>query len=51
MKNRLISLLFLMASILVASICLAGCGQIGPLYLPDDDAKVVIKPASDPSPE
>jgi predicted small lipoprotein YifL len=46
MKNRLISLLFLMASI-----CLAGCGQTGPLYLPDDDAKVVIKPASDPSPE
>ena len=36
---------------LIVSLCLAGCGQTGPLYLPDDDAKVVIKPASDPSPE
>ena len=46
MNTRLITLLYLLASI-----CLAGCGQTGPLYLPDDDAKVVIKPASDPSPE
>ncbi len=30
---------------LLASLALAGCGQTGPLYLPDDDAKVVIKPA------
>jgi predicted small lipoprotein YifL len=35
----------LAALYLIASVCLAGCGQTGPLYLPDDDAKVVIKPA------
>lgn len=46
MNSRLIAV-----ACLIVSLCLAGCGQAGPLYLPDDDAKVVIKPASDPSPE
>ena len=46
MNSRLIAV-----ACLIVSLCLAGCGQTGPLYLPDDDAKVVIKPVSDPSPE
>lgn len=31
---------------LITSTGLVGCGQTGPLYLPDEDAKVVIKPAA-----
>lgn len=27
---------------------LVGCGQTGPLYLPDADSKVVITPKADP---
>ncbi len=46
MYRRLIGFLCLMASLGIAS-----CGQTGPLYLPDDDAKVVIKPASEPAPQ
>jgi predicted small lipoprotein YifL len=45
-NSRLIGLICV-----VASLYLAGCGQTGPLYLPDDDAKVVIKPAAESSPE
>jgi len=41
----------LAALYLIASVCLAGCGQTGSLYLPNDDAKVVIKPASASAPE
>ena len=31
---------------LITSTGLVGCGQTGPLSLPDEDAKVVIKPAA-----
>ena len=29
------------AGLLLATLCLAGCGQKGPLYLPDEDANAV----------
>ncbi|MFZ9872120.1 MAG: LPS translocon maturation chaperone LptM [Steroidobacteraceae bacterium] len=31
---------------LMTSAGLLGCGQTGPLYLPNDDGKVVIKPTA-----
>jgi predicted small lipoprotein YifL len=37
--------------LLIASLALAlpGCGQTGPLYLPDDPGKVIIREAGDAS--
>jgi predicted small lipoprotein YifL len=29
------------AGVLLAALCLAGCGQKGPLYLPDNNASAV----------
>jgi predicted small lipoprotein YifL len=40
------------AGLLVAAVALAlgGCGQKGPLYLPDKNAKVVTSPAATSTP-
>jgi predicted small lipoprotein YifL len=35
------------SGLLIASISLAGCGQTGPLYLPEDAGKVIIREAGD----
>jgi predicted small lipoprotein YifL len=32
-----------------AALCLAGCGQKGPLYLPDQKQKVVVTGAQPPA--
>jgi predicted small lipoprotein YifL len=36
---------------LCAAICLAGCGQRGPLYMPDKNARVVTRPATASAPD
>ncbi|HTX25038.1 MAG TPA: lipoprotein [Steroidobacteraceae bacterium] len=45
---RVAGWLYLSASVLAigASLAAAGCGQKGPLYLPEQKAKVVTHPAS-----
>jgi predicted small lipoprotein YifL len=35
------------SGLLIASISLAGCGQTGPLYLPEDAGTVIIREAGD----
>jgi predicted small lipoprotein YifL len=34
----------------LAALALAGCGQTGPLYLPDAGGEVVTRPAPTPAP-
>ena len=38
------------AGLLLLSALLAGCGQTGPLYLPDEGGEVVTRPAQLPPP-
>jgi len=37
----------MIVAVCILLINLAGCGQTGPLYLPDADSKVVITPKAD----
>ena len=41
---------FLVAAGATATLLLAGCGQKGPLYLPDKNAQVVTTPAAQSPP-
>lgn len=36
----------LLGAVLCAGVFLGGCGQRGPLYMPDRNARVVTRPAS-----
>ena len=39
-----------LAAATLALALLAACGQKGPLYLPDQDGNVVVRPAAEPAP-
>jgi predicted small lipoprotein YifL len=41
----------LRALVLLTGLTLAGCGQKGPLYLPDSPGEVVTRPTATPPPE
>lgn len=42
---------FSVATLIIAALVLSACGQLGPLYLPDDHGNVITRPTRTPSPQ